>query len=646
MSAAPAMRAALRRRGPVVILAAALCFQLASFQRVLGFERLWTPDPIVTDDYSYHYANALTAAEFLRRGRWWGYDPFLYAGYPAAALLSIDNRALEVVTAATLALGASRAGPPRAQKLYLLAYWLLVPLLGWATSRAFGFGAWSAAVHAVLAVLFSECSLTRPMVRLFGMVSFSWATLLAPWVAGLFFALLRRWTRPRLWGLAASAQLVCLVHGLGPFLAVAPILAAAAPHRRSFDRRRLSELGVAVAVLLLLNLGWAVPMLHFQHHLVEGSMSSQMLQAGGLGDALGVLLLGRNPFILFHYPAFRPALVALAVLGVALGWRSQHRSAVWVCATGALALLALTYSGAFFTFVSESQPLRFLPAALAWLLPLATLGLVDGWRRLARWPAAPPAALALLVGLACWAMGAPLLARTLGGQAAPLRTGLPPELHDVVSLVDRHTGPTARVLVEDSGGLSKHQYGGSHAAALLPHLIPREYLLGPAPYVPLVHESIRLTEGALGQRWIDEIPPQELRRHFDRYNVGWIVAWSKRCKGAFDAHRFTRRVAERGKFVLYEIDRAHSFFLRGSGRVEAGYDRIVLSELEEGGSVILSYHYLDTLRSDSGHPIRRHGEPGDPLGLIEIEDVPERLVIRNRGLVGGVFADAFRGASG
>ena len=81
-------------------------------------------------------------------------------------------------------------------------------------------------------------------------------------------------------------------------------------------------------------------------------------------------------------------------------------------------------------------------------------------------------------------------------------------------------------------------------------------------------------------------------------------------------------------------------------RVEAGYDRIVLSELEPGSSVILSYHYLDTLRSDSGHPIRGHGEPGDPLGLIEIEDVPERLVIRNRGLVGGIFADAFRGASG
>ena len=74
MSAAPAMRAALHRHGPIAILAATLCFQLASFQRVLGFERLWTPDPIVTDDYSYHYANALTAAEFLRRGRWWGYS--------------------------------------------------------------------------------------------------------------------------------------------------------------------------------------------------------------------------------------------------------------------------------------------------------------------------------------------------------------------------------------------------------------------------------------------------------------------------------------------------------------------------------------------------------------------------------------------
>jgi hypothetical protein len=478
------------------------------------------------------------------------------------------------------------------------------------------------------------------MVRLFGMVSFAWATLLATWVGGLWFALLRRWTRPRLLGVAAAALLLCLVHGLGPLLAAAPVLVAAAVMPRSLGRRQIVELAAVVALLVLVNLGWVWPALHFRDHVVQGSMSSQMLQVGSAADALGILVLGRNPLgMLYHYPVFRPALLTLAMLGAALAWRSPQRKAALVCAGGAAALLLFAFGGGRLGVVREMQPMRFLPAALAWLLPLASTGVVAGCRRLARWPAAPAAALALLAGLGWWSSGPALLARTLGEQAYTLRTGLPPEILMVSSLVRRFTSTTARVLVEDSGGLSQHQYGGTHATALLPHLVAREYLLGPAPYVPLAEGQLVLTEGSLGGRPIDGIPPAELTRYFDRYNVGWIVAWSEPSKRVFEGLANVRRIARRGKFALYAIARRHSYFLVGHGRSEAHYDRLVLDGLTPGSTVVVAYHYLDTLRTDSGHAIHRHAHVGDPIGFIEVRDVPERLVIRNRGLLASALAD-------
>jgi hypothetical protein len=206
-------------------------------------------------------------------------------------------------------------------------------------------------------------------------------------------------------------------------------------------------------------------------------------------------------------------------------------------------------------------------------------------------------------------------------------------------LVKRYTTRAARVLIEDSGGLSQHQYGGTHATGLLPHLVAREYLLGPAPYVPLIEDGIALSEGRLGGRPIDWIAGDELGRYFDRYNIGWIVAWSDPVKSFFDGAASVRRISRRGKFVLYAIQRKHSYFLAGRGRVQADYDRIVLDGLEPGSTVVLAYHYLDTLEADTGSAIYRNRELGDPIGLIEIRDVPERLVIRNRGLLARALAD-------
>ena len=45
------MRFQVPKNLSILGLALVVCFQLASFQRLLGFNELLTPDPVVSDDY-------------------------------------------------------------------------------------------------------------------------------------------------------------------------------------------------------------------------------------------------------------------------------------------------------------------------------------------------------------------------------------------------------------------------------------------------------------------------------------------------------------------------------------------------------------------------------------------------------------------
>ena len=612
--------ARLRRAAPLLAVGLLLAFQLASFDRWLGFGALATAEPLTGDDYPIHQIDAQTVAEFLRRGSWWGYDPTFYAGYTAGLLLSIDNRLFEVAAALDPGLGVARL-----QKLQVLAFWLLAPLIGWVTARALGFGRGSAAALAALTVLLTECTEIHGLVRVFGMISFAWAILLAPLVWSLWVALLRRWTAWRLVAFAAAAQALVLVHGSAPLLAAPPILLSALAQRRSLDRRRLLQLGVALGALVAFNLTWALPLLRHGEQTEPSGFSSMLLQAGGGRWALDLLLLQKDLLVTGHpFPFVRTLLLGLTLAALVLGARSGARRVFWPSAASAAGLLVLTFGAPLAPWVRDLQPLRFLPAALAFTLPpVAWLaGRAGGPLRAS--PLAALAAALLLCGLA-WR---PLLARiadqNFGSRTVRARLGLPAELEQVLALVSRHTDTSARILLEDSDSLSKHRYRG-HATVLLPRLAQREFLIGLHPYAPIVQRRITLVEGRLGGRGLQEWPPHELSDYFARYNVGWIVAWSKPSQAALESHPEVQRVDARGGFTLYRVARAPSWFLAGTGRLERDGRRLRLRGLAPGGSIVLAYHWAEGLRTSTGQPILRQAAEGDPIGFIRIDDVPAEL---------------------
>ena len=84
------------------------------------------------------------------------------------------------------------------------------------------------------------------------------------------------------------------------------------------------------------------------------------------------------------------------------------------------------------------------------------------------------------------------------------------------------------------------------------------------------------------------------------------------------------------KFAVYEVLRKPTFFLKGSGTVQADYNRIILSDLQpEGNEIIISYHWMKYLVTDSGVGVERVLLGDDPIGFIKITNPPERLTIYN-----------------
>ena len=76
--------------------------------------------------------------------------------------------------------------------------------------------------------------------------------------------------------------------------------------------------------------------------------------------------------------------------------------------------------------------------------------------------------------------------------------------------------------------------------------------------------------------------------------------------------------------------RKPSFFLKGSGTVQADYNRIELSNVRaEDNEIIISYHWMKFLVTDSGAQLERVMIGGDPIGFIKIKNPPETLTIYN-----------------
>lgn len=661
------------RRWAVGLLALVLvAHTVLSFRQFPSARAIVDPDaPVVVVDHAIHeYHGALGARFLTEHGTSWGYDPFFMAGYPETPVW--DSSSNLSILFQTLAGGRYSPG---AYKVGLLVCLVLTVAMIPAGARATGLGGPEVAVAAVLGWLVFWAGFSSDLWRT-GLFAFEFASGGLVLLIGLALRFESGPSPGRWVALTAAGALLLFAHVTTPILALGAVIgfALTAPWRHGW--RWSAALVLAALLVLAANAFWLVPLWRFRHIRSTSYIFMRTDSAWFLRD----FLLDRTPDARLTL-----ALLILSVPGLALWWRDGARVRAASFAGSAAVLLALFGFGSLWGVTQVLEPLRFrVPLAFLLTVPAASAlcratgraaRALGGGRRGAAVVAVGGGV--LLVGLV---LATPVtfhitVIRFLAAWNRPLVVGLQPEMHTLIRALRTRTDPSARILFEDQLRLLEVTDAESvHWTALLPFLLKpdaRQFIGGVYQTAFITHnKAASFGDFQLGGRYVDEWTPRELDAYFDRYNVGWVVAWSPLSRFVFDRlpsakpvvtlprystrgrpfnphprmvqviyQRGGRAAANKylneaeGLYTIYRIERTPSFFLRGAGEVSSvDFNRVELSNVvPDGGEAVLSMHWQDTWRTDPPLEIGPAPVPDDPVPFVRIKlDRPlGRIVLYN-----------------
>ena len=613
MNAVPTLPRTILYPAIALLLAVQAALTLGSFHTR---DDIFNDRPILNVDFCSQYYWAYAAREFHRQdGRLWGYDPNFMAGYP---LDFIFNSSLPVQMISVALPGASLA---RVIKAALILSFLLMPPLLFFSLTMMGLPRGPGLAATALGVCLFWLAENALFGR-FGMIS--GAFLLHFFLVPL--SLLLCWLRDRrpaaLVGFAAALALSLIVHKTAFVLTVAPALLLVALAVRSLRAREWAYLAAAFVVAFALNLHWLLPFFRFLPLKVEDPLTT-FFQNTELLRPLADLFPVQT---FFAIPLARLLTMAAGLMGLKKLRREQPRLYLPL-----LALLVyfgvFAYFGSLVPVLRHLQPYRYVTAYFYLWLPFAGYGLAAARERLSPggWPRRlAPAGFGLLLFVLLL-----LPSFQAFSWVAPLRTDLTPDSAALIDWLKNHTDPGARILAEDINvWTDKPVYGGARLVGLVPALMPRELIGGPLPNAFIIHHRVSFEDGWLCGRVIKEMSDAEVAAVLRRYNVGWVVAWSEASKERLSRQPGLEPAAEFGLVKCWRVPSPPGYFLEGTGRVSAGFNRIRLSGLATGsGRVVVSYHWVDGLRSTPPARLTRVDVPGDPVGFIGVVDPPADLVI-------------------
>jgi hypothetical protein len=554
------------------------------------WERMLDPQPLTSGRHPLHlYHGFLGARSLYERGTPSCFDPSFHAGYPKTPIFDGGCRPAELA----LYLNGGTYDPA-VYKIAVALFWGLAPVLFWFGARASGQPRGGALLATLLGLLVWWGGPCREALEA-GDLDVLLASVLIVVQTGW---LIRYHESP-----GPASLLGITVTGVLGWFAQPMILALTFPlfliyyisagprHRLTWHSALLGGLFLGPAVNAFWLCDWVaywwirIP-LTFEAGLPPGwgwmSLWKAPQWGGGVDRAVaGVLLAAGGAGVLLHNTA-------------------EERVTARLYGLATLGLLLLALAGLVWEPVGKLGAAQLLVPALLFATLPAAHALATALRHFGRRPVLVPIALTLAAALAVLSWrGAPVLAGDTPAwiKPTPLTIGLDPEREAIVEAVKRHTTNQARILWEDCHG----PHRASQWTPLLPRLTDRAFIGGLDPDAGIEHTSCGLVDNALAKRPLDEWSDTELAGYCDRYNIGWVVAWSPLAQRRFNAwaeqHFATRTTTlhdpERQYGVLYEVQRRPSFARIGSiGWMNADARCIVLGEvMPEKGVVLLSLHY-------------------------------------------------------
>jgi hypothetical protein len=593
-----------------------------------------SPHPVYTDDYSMHLSQCLSTKRFLSTfGKCWGYDPFFLAGFPRGALVNADNKAWELFFFALSPV----LSEGLAFKAYLILFLLLYPFLLYAAARNFNLSRGVSVIASVLAVLFFYLSIAIDFIA-WGMLSFVFVCYLSIYLFSLFYKLFESFSWTRYSFLLIVSSLTLMMHILTPAVLFVPLLILYVCNMRKLSFSRHLALAFMAVIILLVNSYWLIPVVQFfQDKTVRPENYNFTLQIKNPLEPLNVYVRQHQTSLYRKVPQLNNTFMEVLLLLFGIGgfyymWKARTIKLMLSIAGGALSLFVIAYYGSHTDFFPQLQPQRFtiplnifliIPASMCIFLVLQTL--FKGRSKLAVCFIAS-IIFVLLVG----PVAKPFKA-LYSYDLYRLSCTFPKPLQDLLAWLENNTDRKGRILIEDSESDTEHQYYGAHFPALFPEQVKREFLCGPRPMYPIKHSYASFTSGVLFEKKISDYSLEELKEMFDLFNVKWIVSWSSESRDFFSRYPgYLVQLQTIDSFTMYEVQRTPSFFLKGEGTATSDYNRIELGEVTpQDSQIIISYHWMQGLRTKPPRKIERVFLGNDPIGFIRILDPPRSLVVYN-----------------
>jgi hypothetical protein len=580
---------------------------------------LTSNEPITSGRHPLHlYHGYLGARSLATRGSLSCFDPAFCAGYPKTPVFDGGSRPAELVLAAS---GGDYR--PAVYKIALALFCLSVPWLLWFVCRSLDLSRASAFLAALIGVLLWWSPPVRETLeageidRLLGslMLLVQAALLIRyhqrPDLASVFGLLLACFLG---WLASPVFQLVLLPLFLGYYLSVGP------RHHLLWHSSLLGIWLTAVGINLFWLIDWVDYWWISVPDCVETCTMSLAWSSRGicpLGASLtGILLLG-------------------AGVGLVSWRRRRQKPTARIIGLGLFGMLTLALLGLCWKPLIRLATAGLLVPALFFAIPAAALGLPALCSGLRKQLGLVPV---LLLGL-----GLPATAGYLWrGQLAtwghslvcvqPFHIGLDEEQANLVAGLSEETTNQARILWEDRQNVR----AAPHWTALLPLLTDRSFLGGLDPQSNIEHSAGGLLDQALAGRPLRDWNDAQLAEYCDRYNVGWIMAWSEAAVTRFRAWPAAESVRTfplaGGGGQLFRIRRQHSYALVGSVQwLHADAQRIVLGDVTpDKGRVVLSLHYQSGMRVTPGR-IHLEKDPNSPdaipLVRLLLDDPAARVTI-------------------
>lgn len=575
--------------------------------------------PFGGPDYQTHYQHTHTLSRVIAEfGHGWAYDPDLLAGHPTGLIFDVDNKLHFGLTRLLHALGLPLHA---AFNLFTLLSGLLAPVSLWLAARLLGHAAPARLLAFGLGTLVWHFDPTTRFCWGGGMVSFATAAHVGAVVVALMHRLLRDGRAVYGLALVVLLPLVLRTHAWSFALLVVPLTGLYLHAWRRLLWRTHAFVWAAAGLGLAANLDWLLPALAHRELIVPTARLGQATPAYIFFDFVEVLVDPLNTGFVVQRTFLR-ALV-LAGAGLALwGWRRERDERAGVGTLTLAWLVGLTYFGSLVPGLRETEPYRFAVPMTLWATVLACPWLCAAWLRLRELPRAARGVvtvLGVLLTVRMYQQVSPFLPMltpgpTASGTAANMLPaarlqGVSEETRAVATWLEGQPR-TGRVLVQ------------THALGEYLRWATDWPVLGGFPDRRMIFSDANLfyfkTE--------DERYEEGFEAYLNRYNVAYVVITYPYFASV---ERRTDLLAPAGivggTHRVYKVKKVPGYFLEGSGKVEAGLNRIAVREARPAPGtqqVTLRYHYMAELRCSPGCTVERAEVAGDTAGFVRVVGSP------------------------